>query len=33
MELFLKKYLEGIGFFIGVTANDHIEVLFEDKHK
>ena len=29
IEYFLKKYLKEIGFFIGVTDNDYIEVLFE----
>lgn len=29
----MKKYLEDVGFFIGVTENDYIEVLFEEKYK
>ncbi len=33
IELFLKKYLKEIGFFIGVTKQDYIEVLFEEKYK
>jgi len=28
IELFLKRYLKEIGFFIGVTKNDNVEVLF-----
>lgn len=31
--MLLKKHLQDVGFFIGVTAGDYIEVLFEEKHK
>ncbi len=29
----MRKYLKDIAFFIGVTNKDHIDVLFESKHK
>lgn len=31
LEAYLKKYLKNIGFFIGVSKKDHIEILFEEK--
>jgi hypothetical protein len=29
IEVFLKRHLPNIGFFIGISKKDHIDILFE----
>jgi hypothetical protein len=30
IEVFLKRHLPGVGFFIGISKKDHVDILFEE---
>jgi hypothetical protein len=30
IEVFLKRHLPNVGFFIGISKKDHIDILFEE---
>lgn len=30
IEVFLKRHLPGVGFFIGISKKDNVDILFEE---